>query len=571
MKSKKKPYILGDPNLGIYNAAVSQFKTEEIRKINFNMSFLFAKTLRTMLGPIGSNKILINSANEVSITQKGSKVVKLFKNRLPINQLLINLAETQENICGDGTKTVILLTAFLLEKAKDLLNRGISPQLINEGFSISTRESLEILEKNAIILKEYDKIIIKQLLESIMVNRLSDKSKQTFIDYLLNVIDSNDLFFNFPNDFDFSNILFRKIHGKSTDESEIIKGMIIYKEKPNSKVPIGIINPRILLIRRTLDFFIRDNTKELKEVNIEDPNQYGKLLDFKMEYYKNLALFFKKREIKVIFCQKHINKYLIDYCASLGIIALELIGKEELEKLSKMLNINVIADINNFSQEEIGIAESIEFKKVGNEEMLFIKKENSKLWTLLLRGGSDYVLEELEESIKSALKVAIQTIKDKKFLPGGGALESEIAYNLKKYSENFSNKIQLVILEFGKALENIPAYLIRNSAKDPLDLITELRKLHKNGQIHLGFDCNSKKIINVIEQGIFDGYQVKKHLIKIACEAARQIIRVDGLIMVFNKELQQDLENQKREGKNEKRAEELKKFFKENEEEMFKT
>ncbi len=249
---KKRTYKLGDPNSGIYNESVSQSKGKDIIDINFNTTFYYAKLIKTMFGPKGLNKMLIDSSKNAKITQKGHKVVRHLKNRLPIVQLLMNLVETQEKLHGDGTKTVLLLTAFLLEKAKRLLNQGIPPQIINEGINLAIKKALEVLEDNIIILNEKSEDILKNLINSIMMNKISTYGKEVFIKYLLNLS-------AYSNEIEFSDILYRKIHGKSIKESELINGMIIYKEKPNVKIPKSIDHPKIILVKRNLDFFIRDN------------------------------------------------------------------------------------------------------------------------------------------------------------------------------------------------------------------------------------------------------------------------------------------------------------------------
>ncbi|HUY00695.1 MAG TPA: TCP-1/cpn60 chaperonin family protein [Candidatus Deferrimicrobium sp.] len=567
MKNNSKSPFLGDPNQGIYNAAVKQYKDTEIRKINFHIVFSLAELIKRMFGPKGLNKMLIRPKGEVLITQKGSKVIPFFKTRLPITQLLSNLIETQEKLCGDGTKSVILLTAFLLEKAKKLLELGIAPQTINIGLLFAIKKALDTLETSVVPINKNSEGYLKDLLRSIMMNKLSFQAKEYFIDLILNSMEN--LIRNNLKDFDFSNIKFRKVVGKSIKESELINGMVIYKNRSNPKAPTYIKNPKILLIRRNLDFFIPDNVKLNREIIIQNPTEYNHFLQFNTKFYRQIAENLKKHGIDAIFCQKKMNTYFIEYCADIGILALELFGDEEINTLSKLLKIPIISNITNFSEHDIGIADELRFKKLTNDEILLIKSSQTPIFTFLLRGGNNYILEELEECLHSALKVTIQTMKDQKVLPGGGALESEIADVLKKYSLTFYDRLQYVLFEFGTAFENLPAFLILNSAGDPLELIPNLRKAHASGQKYFGFNCYSQSIQNVVNQGILDGYQVKKHLIKIAGEVARQIIRIDGLIMVTNKRLQETLDAPGKAVKSQEHEDRLREFFKRTENKMF--
>jgi archaeal chaperonin len=569
MSTQKKRYIVGDPNSGIYNEAVIQAKAKNVRDTNFNITLALAKLITSMFGPKGSKKILEMPAGNFSITQKGYKVIKFAKTRLPITQLLVNVVETQENVCGDGTKTVLLLIAFLLEKAKDLMEQGISAPVINTGIKIALDKALKFLESYTIDITAEKFEFLTGLLHSVLNDKLSHQENQFFIDMLLKNILMPDSLLLFSREFSSHDILFRKIHGKSIKESMVLNGMIIYKNKPKSTLPDKIDHPKILLMNRSLDFFIPDNTKPSREITIKDPAEYDKFLKFNVSYYGKISDFLHQNGINAIFCQKKINPTLVDFCGSQGIIAMELIGEDEIKKLSKMLKVQVISDIQSFSEGEMGLADSIEFKKIANDEMLFISLHPSPILTFLLRGGTNQVLDELEEIISSACRVAVQTIEDRKLLPGGGAFECQIARILKNYSNNFPGKLQYVIYELAKAFENLPAFLIMNSGGAPLDLIPQLRALHTNGQTHAGFDCRSNAVVNVIDYGIFDGYNVKKHLIKLASEAARQILRVDGLVMVYDRELHQKLEAEGKKEKHKAYDEKLRKFFKKEEDGMF--
>ncbi|MDD1778451.1 MAG: TCP-1/cpn60 chaperonin family protein, partial [Candidatus Helarchaeota archaeon] len=411
--------------------------------------------------------------------------------------------------------------------------------------------------------------LLIDLLHSVLNDKLSHQENQFFIDLLLKNLLIPDSLHLLSKGFSSSDILFRKVHGKSIKESMILNGMIIYKNKPKSPLPDKITNPKILLINRSLDFFIPDNAKPIREINIKDPSEYDKFLRFNVTYYGKIADFLHQNGINAIFCQKKINPSLIDYCGIQGIIAMELIGEEEIKKLSKMLKVQVISDIQDFSEDEIGLADSIEFKKIANDEMLFISLQSSPIMTFLLRGGTNQVLEELEEILSSACRVAVQTIEDRKLLPGGGAYECQVARILKNYSNNFPGKLQYVIYELANAFENLPAFLILNSGGAPLDLIPQLRALHTNGQTHAGYDCHSNMVVNVINYGIFDSYKVKKHLLRLASEVSRQILRVDGLVMVFDRKLHEQLEAEGKQEKQKDYNEKLKKFFQKEEEGMF--
>ena len=346
--------------------------------------------------------------------------------------------------------------------------------------------------------------------------------------------------------------------------------MIIYKDKPSSTLPDKITNAGILLINKSLDIFIPGN-KELfpREVEINSKETYQEFSQFKSNYYGNLARSLEQKGVNVILCQKKINPFFVDCCARIGIVALELVGEEDLKKLTKLLGVNINSTFSDLSNIILGNADSVEFKKISGDEMFFINIESSKILTFLIRGGIPYLMDELEEILYGSLRVAIQTVKDKKLLPGGGALECEISQKLKNFALNYSNKYQIVIKEYAKAIENLPAHIIMNSAAEPLDLIPKLRAEHSNDQKYAGFDCTVNDIVDVEKAGIYDGYFTKKHIVKIASELARQIIRVDKLVMVYDRKLYEQIEKEGKEVKSQKHQEKVRKYLNKKDEDLF--
>ena len=570
MIEKARENTLKNYNPKIYNDAVSSLGEEDVQVVNFDITRAIAKVIMSMFGPNGLNKMIIPFSNEPIITQKGEKVVKTFKNRIPITQMLIDLVKTQEKNCGDGTKTALLLTAFLLEKTREMLALGIAPQVINKGFSIAMNKALEILEDNAIQFDFQNDHQLVDIIKSVMNHKFTYHQQDNHIKLIVETLKNNtDLFFK-SHSFNYSDILFRKVPGRSVNDSELINGIIIYKDRPNSTLPDKITNAKILLIDKSLDVFIPGN-KELfpREVEITSKEMYQEFSQFKSNYYGNLASSLEQKGVNVILCQKKINPFFVDCCARIGIVALELVGEEDLKKLTKLLGVNINSSFSDLSNIILGNADSVEFKKISGDEMFFINIESSKILTFLIRGGIPYLMDELEEILYGSLRVAIQTVKDKKLLPGGGALECEISQKLKNFALNYSNKYQIVIKEYAKAIENLPAHIIMNSAAEPLDLIPKLRAEHSNGQKYAGFDCTINDIVNVVKEGIFDGYFTKKHIIKIASELARQIIRVDKLVMVYDRKLYEQIEKEGKEVKSQKHQEKVRKYLNKKDEDLF--
>src|SRR5271157_416202 len=565
---KKDP--INPARVGVYNQAVTEMKDRDLREFNFQQVKLISKSIKSMFGPKGFSKLITPRGSKTSfVTQKGLEVSKALKKPLPVVKMLIELAETQEKNCGDGTKTVILLTELLWEKARQMINDGIHPQLIDHGFSLAIKKSLEILDETAIAIDSGNDNIVQKLFSNNLTNKFAPEIKQICLDFFQELLENRNSVLRNIDNFDFSDIYFRKTPGKGMTESTIINGVIINKEKPNWSMPTRFEDPRVILIQRSLDFFVPNNVTSTPEAQIKDPAKLKEFEQFREEYYKSLAENFSKQDINIILCQKKINEAFFDACANLGVIALDLVGEKELKTLSKMLNVGTISVLEDITENDIGHADFAEFRHMPHQDLFFLTCKNSPIVTFLLRGGTDHVLSELQEVLKSSLKVTLQSMQDKKVLPGGGALESEIARALKQYATMFENKLQIVISEFGNALENIPAFLVVNAGGEPLEIIPTLRGDHDQGYKYNGFDCNSNSVVDVLDAGILDGYRVRKHCLRTASDMARQLIRIDDLIIVYDNKLFKEIEEEGRPAKEAKRNEEIRQYFKKNDNKLF--
>ena len=555
----------------ILNEAYKEFNGINAFIINLKISKMLANLIKGMFGPYGFGKLIEDSSNNFRFTHKGHNTLKFLKKKLPFAKIYYKYLETQEQICGDGTKSIILFSHLLLEKAFSLIEQGFSPALIYKGFSIAAKLALKVLEENIIIIKNNDWERIKALIYNVFSNRFEINIKDFFSRLIINELKTKRLMNNEVDKFSFDNILFKRITGKNVLDSDIINGLIIFREKPFSFLPNIIKNPKIILVNNRLDFFIKENKKFMFEANIDTPSKLKEFHDFNVKYYNKIAITLKEKGINVIFCKKSINKELIKSCTKKGIIALELIQKDDFEILSKILQVKFVSSLNDISNQNIGTADFIEFKTFSDKKLLLIGRDSCDFLTFLIFGCNNYILDDLEESLKAALKVLINTIKDKKILPGGGALECEITKTLREKAKKEHGKVQVVILEYGKALESLISYVFMNAGEDPLELIPNLRFKHYLNRKYSGFDCYMKKIVNVIEEGIFDGYRVKRLMFRLVDELIRQILRIDNLIILANKELNDKLKNEKETIKIMKRNEEMRNFFKKNEEKMFST
>lgn len=571
MSTRKKP-LFGTTNTGIYNESVSQVKGKDLRDLNYFELRSIARTIIPIYGPKGLTKLIKQpSNNDFFITQKGYQIATTFKNQLPIVKMIKRLVESQQNNYGDGTKVVILILGLLVEKGIALIEQGINPQIINKGYHLALKKALETIEKNKIKIKDTNDEKLKSLIATNITNKFGTEVKQYIVQLIIQLVKEYSPISQNKKNNDFSNIFFRNAPGKSMLETELLNGFIIFKNRKNTLTPNKINSPKIILIQEEIDYFIAQNHKNLFYTDIEDPKKYNEFSLFQHNFYKNLAIYLKDIGINVLLCQRKANEEFISACTSLELIILDMVGEKEIQTLSKMFNIEITScikskkDITNLN---IGTADFVEFKEFSKEEMFFIQKQNSPIFTFLIRGGCKHVIGELRESLESAVQIALHSLGCKSILPGGGSIELEISKQIQDYALAFPDKNQLVISEYGKIFENLAGFLIMNSGEDPLKIVPHLKSFHFNNLNSRGFDCENNEIVDVIEQGILDECCVKSHAIIIATEMARQILRIDDLIMIYDRKLFEDLKSKGKEAKMEKRNRQILNHFKKHEKDI---
>lgn len=552
----------------VFNEAVARVQASDFQAESINECKAMALLVAPMIGPDGAYKLIIDGNDPVAFTRKGSTVTKTIKTRRPVTQMLAKLATAQDLAAGDGTKTAVLLAGLLLEKAQGMFSLGIHPQIIAKGFSIATRRALELLDEDCISLDIQSPFMLEHVLTSVMTCQFPAGIMHGCLDLLLRPT-------GIPGEtggratFMLDNVQFRTVPGKSIGESEVVKGIILNKQAPTPVMPRRIECPKVLLVQNSLDFFTHARDKSGNDCYQDDLDKFLGDLGFVQEYYDGFASNLREKNVDVILCQKRIPERLTSSFAAMGIIALELVGEKELKLLGRVLNVNPVTIYRESAEIELGVADLIEFRKIGPGEMCIVTADRSNITTFLLRGVTVCNLVEIEETLKSALTVATRSINAGKILPGGGAIECEIAHELQRLALDHPGKLQIVITEFGKAFESIPGYIISNSGEDPLDVVTNIMVAHEHGSMHSGFDSRTKKIVNVIDAGILDGYQAKRQAILAASDLAIQIVRTNELFLVKDRQLFERSENETKEARVTNRNEQMRNYFKKHEVDLY--
>lgn len=492
----------------------------------------FSEIVKTMLGPRGMDKMLITATGDTIITNDGRVVLDKMKITNPIARILIDLAITQDAVVGDGTKTVVLLAGELLKRGGELLDKKIHPTVIIKGYKEATARALEILNENAINASINDEETLKKVARTVMGGRVVYDVKGRLADIVVTAVKRVAEVKAGIIALDVDSISFRKKAGKGTKDSELIEGLIIYKKRPYPQMPMKIENAKIALLDCSLDPLTRKATDWWdKSYVIDSPEQLRSFINSEKEFNEVIVKEIKRIGANVLFCRKRISEQILSCFAKEGIVALNLVDEKDMMRLERATGGKIVSSLDGLTGKDLGWAGLVEFRKIAEDEMLFIERcRDPKAVTILLRGGLEEVVEDLERVVEDGCKAVATAIKDQRVVAGGGAIEMEVAKKVREFSGTFRGKEQLAIEAFADAVEAIPKTLAANAGSDPIDILLELRVGHAKGQANLGFNAIDRRVEDTVKCGLLDVLKVKQHAIKTASEATMIILRIDDTI-----------------------------------------
>lgn len=495
---------------------------------NIQAAKIISEAVRTALGPKGMDKMLVDSFGDVVITNDGATILKEMDVQHPGAKFIIDLAKTQDQEVGDGTTTVVVLAGELLKRAQDLLEMDIHPSIIVEGYRLSMNKSLELLNsiKIEVSLNDRDSLlnIAKTSMSSKIISGESSHMADLIVDAALSVEDEGTV--------DIDNIVIIKKQGESLSDTQLIKGLILDKERVHSDMPKLIKNAKILLINAALE---TNKTEFDSKLNIESADQVQQFLDREQASLKEMADKIISTGANVVFCQKGIDDMVQHHLAKAGIFAVRRVKKSDIEKLSKSTNAPIVSNMSDLSSKDLGSAGKVEERKVADDDVIFVTDSpQSSAVTILIRGGTEFVLDEYERSIHDALCVVRNIIEDKELVPGGGAPELFIANELRSFKLSQPSKIQLAIESFATAIEVIPRALSENAGMDPIEIIGELNQMYKDKKFTYGVNPIEGKIDDMKKLGVMEPVRVKRQAILSASEAASILLRIDDVVSAKN-------------------------------------
>jgi thermosome len=484
--------------------------------------------VKSTLGPKGMDKMLVDSMGDVVVTNDGATILKEIDVEHPAAKMIVEVAKSQDEECGDGTTSAVVLTGELLKYAGELLEQNIHPTVICGGYKLAADRAKSILEKLAIEIKPGDKKTLKNIAMTSMASKGASAEKETLADVVVDAITRVAEKIDGKTFVDLDNIQIQKKQGGGMANTEIITGIILDKERVHDGMPKQVKSAKIALVNAALEV---KKTEVDARIQIQDPSQLQAFLNEEEGMLKKMVNQVKKSGANVLVCQKGIDDIAQHYLAKEGIYSVRRAKKSDMEKLSKATNAKIVANLEGLTSKDLGHAGLVEEKKIGDDKMTFVTQcKNPKAVSILIRGTTEHVVDELERGLHDALSVVKVALEDGKMTAGGGAAATAIAMGLRDYAPSVGGREQMAIEAFANAIEIVPKTLSENAGLDPIDMMLEVRSAHKKGKKYAGINVLIGKVDDMLKNNVIEPLRVSMQEIEASSEAATMILRIDDVI-----------------------------------------
>src|SRR6184192_2450517 len=466
-----------------------------------------ADAVRSTLGPRGMDKMLVDSLGDVVITNDGVTILKEIDIEHPAAKMLVEVAKTQDEEAGDGTTTAVILAGELLKRAEDLIEQNIHPTVIAAGYRLASDKAHEVLEKVATKISIKDAEVLKKVAMTSMSSKSASGHKELLADIAVQVV---------------------KKQGGSIADTAMVDGIIVDKERVHPGMPGEVREGKIALIDAALEV---KKTEIDAKIEITDPTQLQAFLNEEEGMLKRMVETVRKSGANVLFYQKGIDDLAQHYLAKQDIYAVRRVKKSDMEKLAKATGVKIVTKLDELTKDDLGYAKLVYEKKIGDDEMTFVTGcKNPKAISILIRGGTEHVVDEVERSLEDATSVVAVAIEDGKVISGGGSSATEIALTLRDFAATVGGREQIAIEAFADAMEVIPRTLSENAGLDPIDILIELRKEHKKGNKHAGVNVFTGKVTDMKKENVLEPIRVGTQAVSSATDAAVMVLRIDDVI-----------------------------------------
>ncbi|MBS7623133.1 TCP-1/cpn60 chaperonin family protein [Candidatus Bathyarchaeota archaeon] len=522
------PAKIGGQPVLILKEGTTRSVGREAQRSNIAAARVVAECVRSSLGPKGMDKMLVASFGDVTITNDGATILKEMDVQNPAAKMMVEVAKAQDQEVGDGTTTAVVLASELLTRAEDLIGKDVHPTVIVDGYRQATEKALQILQEIGIKVEPTDRKALKDVAITSQASKLLSENAEYIadmtVDAILQVAEQT------PEGWkvDVDDVKVEKKAGGSLTDTKLIRGVVIDKEVVHPGMPKSIKNPKIALLNSALEV---EKTEFDAKINIQRPEQMKAFLDEEERILRGMVEKVKSSGANVLLCQKGIDDVAQHFLAKEGIAAVRRVSEKDMEKLAKATGGKIVTNIEDLKPENLGSAELFEERRVADDKMVFVEGcRNPKAVSILVRGGTERIVNEAERAIHDALCVVRDVVREPQIVAGGGAPELEVAAQIKRWAEKLTGKEQLAVISYAEALESIPMTLAENAGLDPIDILVELRARHEKGERWAGVDVYDGKVKDMSKVNIYEPLAVKTQVVKSASEAASMILKIDDVI-----------------------------------------
>ena len=517
------------PVLVLKESALQQ-KGRDAQKNNIAAAKLVADLVKTSLGPRGLDKMLVDSLGDVTITNDGATILKEIDAQHPAAKMMVEVSKTIDTEVGDGTTSSVVFAGALLEKAEKLLEKDVHSTVIVDGYQAASEKSLELLADFAKSIKPDDQEslikIAKTSMQSKLISEDSEPMSKLVVGAILKIAEKNGDAYSV----DLDNLKVEKKSGASIQDTALIKGIVLDKEIVHSGMPTKIQNAKIALVNAALEV---EKTEMSAEIRISDPSQMQMFLEEENRMLKEMVAKLHNAGTNVLICQKGIDDISQHYLAKHGILAVRRVKESDMTKLAKATGGRITTNLDDITEKDLGYADVVQQKKIETDKWVFIEGcKNPHAVTILIRGGSQRVVDEVDRSIHDSLMVVKDVIETPSIVTGGGSAEAYLAGQLNEYADSFDGREQLAVKQYAEALESIPLTIAENAGMDPIDTIISLRAKQNSGKKASGINAREGKIGDMNSLNILEPLVVKEQIIKSATETACMILRIDDVIAI---------------------------------------
>jgi archaeal chaperonin len=510
----------------------TETKDKDAQRNNITAAKLVTQMVKSSLGPRGMDKMLVDTLGDITITNDGATILKEIDVEHPAAKIMVEISKSVDNEVGDGTTSVVLLAGSLLEKAEELINKKVHPTIIVDGFRKSAEKAIELLKEIAEKIDPTDKEYLKKIATTSMSSKLTSTNSPELSNIVINaVLSIVEKFDEYNKRFkvDIDNIKVEKKPGGSIGDTKLINGIVLDKEVVHGGMPKRIENAKIVLLNCPLEI---EKTEFDAKININNPEQIQKFINEENMMLKAMVDKISNTEANVVLCQKGIDEMAQHYLAKSGILSVRRIKESDMFKLSKATGARLITNLDDLTKEDVGYANLVEERQIESDKWVFVEEcKNPKSVTILVRGGSQRVIDEAERSIHDAMMSVKDVIEYPYIITGAGASEAFLSHRLREWTNRLSGREQLAAEKFIEALETIPLTLAENAGMDPIDSKVELHaKVSTSNTPKYGIDVIQGKISDVSVKEIVEPLAVKEQVINAASEASSMILRIDNII-----------------------------------------